>query len=194
MTMKTGFPILLPHPSYGRQIELAPNSRQFAIISTNQSLTKRAKYQRSLLKHFTNRWRKEYLLSLRETGRAIHSKSEDSIKVGDIVVLKNDSSPRVFWKLARVMELIRSKDNEIRAAKIRVVNSEGKKVTDLRRPVQHLVPLEVRTGPTLPTQTLQTLIRHLHLYISPSENEDSTQKRPRRTAAVIGELLRRDTS
>ena len=72
-------------------------------------------------------------MSLRETGRAIHSKSEDSIKVGDIVVLKNDSSPRVFWKLARVMELIRSKDNEIRAAKIRVVNSEGKKVTDLRR-------------------------------------------------------------
>jgi hypothetical protein len=187
------YPLTPSQLIYGRQIELAPNARQFAIISTNQSLTKRAKYQMSLLKHFTNCWRKEYLLSLRETGRAIHSKSEDSIKVGDIVVLKNDSSPRVFWKLARVMELIRSKDNEIRAAKIRVVNSEGKKVTDLRRPVQHLVPLEVRTGPdstnTDPPDADQTSPP-----ISPSENEDSTQKRSRRTAAVIGELLRRDTS
>ena len=103
---------------YGRQIELTPNARQFAIISTNQSLTKKAKYQRTLLKQFTNRWRKEYLLSIRETGRAVHSKPKESIEVGDVVVLKNDSSPRAFWKLTRVTELIRRKDNEVRAAKI----------------------------------------------------------------------------
>ena len=56
------YPLTPSQLIYGRQIELAPNARQFAIISTNQSLTKRAKYQMSLLKHFTNCWRKEYLI------------------------------------------------------------------------------------------------------------------------------------
>ena len=53
------------------------------------------------------------MLSLRETGRVVHSKPKESIEVGDILVLENDLSPRAFWKLARVMELIRSKDNEV---------------------------------------------------------------------------------
>ena len=102
---------------YGRQIELTPNARQFAIISRNQSLTKKAKYERTLLQQFTNRWRKEYLLSPRETGRAVYRKPKESIEVEDIAVLKNDSSPRAFWILGRVTELIRSKDNEVRAVK-----------------------------------------------------------------------------
>ena len=37
------------------------------------------------------------------------------INVGDIVVLKNDTSKRVFWKLAKVEELLLSKDGKIRA-------------------------------------------------------------------------------
>ena len=106
------YPLTPSQLIYGRQIELTPNHRQFAIISSNQSLTKKAKDQRTLLKQFTNRWRKEYLLSIRETGRAVQSKSKESIEVGD-VVLKNYSSPRAFWKLASVTELIRSKDNEV---------------------------------------------------------------------------------
>ena len=71
------YPLTPSQLIYGRQIDLTPNTRQFAIISTNQSLTKKAKYHRALLKQFTHRWRKEYLLSLRETGRAIHSNSKD---------------------------------------------------------------------------------------------------------------------
>ena len=105
--------------------------------------------------------------------------------------------------MALITELIRSGDGEIRAAKIRVVNSAGKKVTELRRPVQHLVPLEVPTGPkstnTDPPNADQTVhdvndIPPLLPSVEPSVSEDSARRRPKRTAAVVGELLRRDVS
>ena len=51
---------------YGRKIAVTPNQRQFQVVSTNQSLTKKAKHQKLLLNHFTKRWRNEYLLSLRK--------------------------------------------------------------------------------------------------------------------------------
>ena len=44
--------------------------------------------------------------------------------MGDIVLLKNDSSTRVFWKLARVEELISGADGKIRAAIVKGGNSE----------------------------------------------------------------------
>lgn len=46
------------------------------------------------------------------------------IPVGGIVLLKNDSSTGVFWKLAKVEELIPGADEKIRAAIVRVGNSE----------------------------------------------------------------------
>ena len=50
---------------YGRQIATMPNHRHCNVISTFQSLTKRARYLFRLLEGFTKQWRKEYLLGLR---------------------------------------------------------------------------------------------------------------------------------
>ena len=85
---------------YGRTIATTPNDKQFEIISMSRVLTQR------LLNQFTNQWRTEYLLSLRESSRVSRG-SDNVIGVGDIVILKNDKS-RAFWKLARVEELIKS--------------------------------------------------------------------------------------
>ena len=139
------YPLTPSQLIYGRQISLTPNDRQFDIVSTNSSLTKKAKSQRRLLEQFTNRWRTEYLLSLRETARVLHGHDKDTVSVGDVVVLKKESTPRMFWKLARVTELIKSKDNVIRAAKVIVVNSGKGRTIELRQPIQYLVPLRVRT-------------------------------------------------
>ena len=51
---------------YGRRISQAVNERHAEVISTNQSLTQRAKYHFQILKQFNCQWSKEYLLSLRE--------------------------------------------------------------------------------------------------------------------------------
>ena len=95
--------------------------------------------------------------------------------MGDIVLLKNDSSTRVFWKLARVEELISGADGKIRAAIVKGGNSERRSAY-LRRVVQHLIPIEVRSN-------VDNEVRQ------PAENQVSNLAvRPRRTAAVVGEV------
>ncbi|CAB3977862.1 Hypothetical predicted protein [Paramuricea clavata] len=130
---------------YGRRTTTTPNDSQFEIVSTNESLTRRARHHKTLLKEFTKQWRREYLLSIREAARSSNNGTRDVIVEGDIVILKNESTKRLFWKIAMVEELIRSIDGVVRSAKIRVLNSETRKPIIIRRPIQHLIPLEIRS-------------------------------------------------
>ena len=93
----------------------------------------------------------------------------------------------MFRKLARVKELIESKGGVIRAAKICVLNSGKGRVTELRRPIQHLVPLEL----TLSTDTVVAVPQASE---DEHDEESETRQRPRRPAAVIGELIRKRMS
>ena len=132
---------------YGRRITESPNSQHYETISTYNSLTKRFKHHRHLLSQFTRRWRNEYLTSLREqfakgsSGRDVNAK----FKVGDIVILKNDSVARAFWKLAKVEELLPGRDGTVRAAIVTVPRGASSNSNQrLRRPIQHLIPTEVQ--------------------------------------------------
>ena len=58
------------------------------------------------------------------------------------MLLKDDKSARSLWKLAKIKELIPSSDNEITAAKVRVVNSDEGQSGLLRRPLQQLISLK----------------------------------------------------
>jgi len=100
-------------------------------------LKKAAKVQSLLLNHFTTRWKREYLTSLRE----FHQKSgnnRQTIKVGDVVLVHNEG-PRLDWRLAVVEKLIVGGDGLIRAANIRT--STGR----TNRPIVKLYPLEVNS-------------------------------------------------
>ena len=133
------------HLIYGRRIADKPNDGHFDITSTNATLTKRHKLQRYLLTQFTNQWRKDYLVGLRETHCANSTRNSSSkITVGDVVVLKDDSVKRAFWKLVVVKELIPGRDGEIRAAWVRVA-SDGSQPHMLKQSTQHLYPVEVRS-------------------------------------------------
>ena len=126
---------------YGHRLAITPSSRQFEIDNTSQSLTRRARYQYQLLKNFIRQWQRDYLLSLRERAINHGSQKNSMIKEGDIVVLKEDCTARCLWKLAKIVELITGRDGRTRAAKVQLLSKD--KVTTIRRPVQHLVPLEV---------------------------------------------------
>ena len=67
------------------------------------------------------------------------------IAVGDMVILRNDNTRRMFWKLAKGEELLPSSDDVVRSARVRV-NGEGGEPITLRRPIQHLIPLEVKAN------------------------------------------------
>ena len=100
-----------------------------------------------MLSQFTRRWRNEYLTSLREqfakgpSGRDVNAK----FKVGDVVILKNDSDARAFWKLAKVEELLPGRDGTVRAAIVTVPRGASSNFNQrLRRPIQHLIPTKVQ--------------------------------------------------
>ena len=76
------------HLLYGHRL---PSATHFEIMSTNKALTRRAKNQRFLLNQFANCWKKDYLLSLRGS-RVNKLKGQSScVKVGDVVILKDDN-------------------------------------------------------------------------------------------------------
>jgi hypothetical protein len=139
------------------------------------------------------------LLSIREAASSSNNGTRDVIAEGDIVILKNESTKRLFWKIAKVEELIRSIDGVVTSAKIRVLNSETRKPI-IRRPIQHLIPLEIRSKfgnedkelvdvneKSSGTQDLST---------EPLDSDVKTavvekKNRPKRKAAVQGELVRK---
>ena len=132
---------------YGRQIANTPNQRHSNVTSTYQTLTRRVKYHYRLLQNFTRQWRREYLLGLRENtrGQSTSERNTEIIQQNEVVIMRDDSTARCHWKLARIVELLKGKDGRVRAAKICVLTApDHRRTTILQRPIQHLIPLEVR--------------------------------------------------
>ena len=139
-----------------------------------------------MLDQFTRRWKTDYLLSLREN-RAVDRTESEPIKVDDVVLLKDDNTPRIFWKLAVVQELIKGKDGHVRSAKVKVLNNSGKPVL-LTRSISHLIPLEVHsTLNSTSCKKKQSVVSDVE-----KRETDNSGGRPRRTTATTGELLRRE--
>ena len=100
--------VLTPsHLLYGRRMASSPCSGHYEIVSTNDSLTRRSRNQKHVLNQIISCWRKDYLLSLREVRGIKRAGPGCTIKVGDIVILKDESVKRLFWKLARVIQLLK---------------------------------------------------------------------------------------
>ena len=189
------YPLTPAHFLYGRRLVTSPSATHFEIISTNRSLTRRAKNQRYLLSQFVNRWKKDYLLNLREF-RVVKLKGQGCcVKVGDIVLLKDENVRRVFWKLAKIVELLRGKDNIARAALINVAVDNGPPKI-LKRSIKQLIPIEVSSSEGRESDASSDLSEDPTGDIGDMSVDTADQSthpvRPRRTAAVLGEAARRN--
>ena len=91
--------------------------------------------QTHILERFWNKWRHEYLTSLREFHRTTGT-NEKSIKKGD-VVLVHDKDPRSSWKLAVIEDVIRGGDGLVQAVHIRTSTGYT------NRPVTKVYPPEI---------------------------------------------------
>ena len=97
-----------------------------------------------LLSRFWKRFTNEYLNELREHHKANSRTGTVEIAVGDVVVVKNENLPRSRWSLlGRVTELIKSGDNEIRGAIVKVSTHARGRSSTLKRPIQHLYPVKL---------------------------------------------------
>ena len=92
-----------------------------------------------LANQFWRRWRLEYI-PLLQTRAGPVTRSRDNVKVGDVVLVVDDSVPRGTWPLGLVEDVRTSDDAKVRAAKVRC------RGTTFWRPVTKLVKItEVRS-------------------------------------------------
>ncbi len=139
-----------------------------------------------MLDQFTRIWKEEYLLSLRERTSKNRTNVKPDIEVGDVILLKSDKTRRGFWTLARVEELLPGGDGEIRVGRVKVLSNDNKSII-LRRSITHLIPLEIRAN----KKDSNTAEVHVEESRERSIVADEV-RRPRRTVAVIGDILRKD--
>ncbi|XP_063415855.1 uncharacterized protein LOC134697506 [Mytilus trossulus] len=134
-------PLTPAHLLYGRRVTTLPYPRTemdninetYALNASD--ISKRAQRLSTLIEHFWNRWRFEYLTSLRK----FHKKTGDNkinIKVGDVVQV-HDDKPRIKWKTAVVEEVVTGNDGLVRSAIIRTNSGQTS------RPIVKLYPLEI---------------------------------------------------
>ena len=93
---------------------------------------------------FWSRWHRDYLNSLQQ--RTKWTENCRPIKVGDLVIVKDDNTKPIRWPTARVVKVHPGADNIVRVATIRMVASEkdiGSKVKEFKRPVVKLCLLPV---------------------------------------------------
>ena len=118
-----------------------PEDEEFG--SGPELLTKRARHLNRTLDRFWSRWRKEYLVELREAHRQHNGHADQhKIAVDDVVIVHSKDDPRGFWKLGRVKQLTIGRDDKVRGAVVKV-SGKGRQATSLHRPIQLLYPLEV---------------------------------------------------
>ena len=190
------------HLLYGRKVNISNTVNYETVTEINPS--RRLKYMETVILHFWNRWRTEYLTSLREYQSSQNARKLSRIpELNHIVIIKDDKLPRHQWLLGRIIELIKGKDNEIRAVKLLV----GKTRSVIDRPINLIYPIDYGIDSsdetrrkTLDrfetysnrTETNETTSRH-GKNVSVNRNETSSQvsNRPKRNAAVIGELKRK---
>ena len=156
-------------------------------------LDRRTRHLNLTLNRFWGRWRKEYLLELREAHCYHHGNANPSkVSVDDVVLIHSSEQPRTFWRLGRVKELLVGKDGEVRGAVLRV--SGGRKPTVLQRPIQLLYPLEIPPShPKRPEHTVETNAESQTVSRGPIEEPrlldkfdgPTTPQRPRRAAATM---------
>eukprot|EP00794_Sanderia_malayensis_P018487 gene18486-biopygen15576 len=120
---------------------LTPNAIQFGLPNTipeeevddidDRDMRKRARYLRRCKDVYWTRWMGDYSRGLQEKHNLKHKTKSSVIKIGDVVIIKNDEGNRGKWNL----ELMEGKDKVGRGAKVRATKSLSE------RAIQHLCPL-----------------------------------------------------
>ena len=108
-------PLTSSHLVIGRRILSMPSKNySIDVPHTQQALSRRAKFLQSILDHFWNRWRAEYLTQVREQHRCSKRVSSlRKVQVGDVVCIHEKTTPRQLWRLGRVQRLLPGPDGEV---------------------------------------------------------------------------------
>ena len=126
-------PLTPAHLLIGKRLTQLPTST--TIVNDMENINE---YRQRILKLFIDRWRHEYLAELQDYHISQQKSKGVDIepKIGEIVIMK-ENSPRSTWKLAKVENIYRGRDDKVRSVEIKKPNGNL-----ARRPPQLLIPLE----------------------------------------------------
>lgn len=120
-----GQPLILPPP--------------FEYTNESNTVGKGAWDERvQMREHFWRRWVNEYLTTLQE--RKKWRKEREGVKVGQLVLIRDETLQPAFWKLARISELLPGSDGLTRNVMVRTAKGSFK------RPIQKLCILPVESA------------------------------------------------
>ena len=101
----------------------------------DQYLRKRWRFVQYLANQFWFKWRKEYLTLLQERQKC--HKVRCNLKIGDIVLVRDDDIPRAQWPLARITQTFPSDDGLVRSVELTTASCKS----PFKRPIQKLILL-----------------------------------------------------
>lgn len=127
------------HPSNMKPSSL--DSEKKTLIEDKNDVKQWMEKNNRIIRRVWEDWSSNYIEELRINQKRVENGKSYSKKiplVGDLVLCVESNTKRNKWPLARVEQLIKSEDGNIRTVIIR--NSEN---TTLRKSVNHLIPLEL---------------------------------------------------
>ncbi|XP_065062391.1 uncharacterized protein LOC135689168 [Rhopilema esculentum] len=173
-------PLTPSHLVIGRRLLSLPERYFEEDIDYNETADvarKREQHVARVFQHYWRRWKKEYLIDLREYHK-VPNKTRDrpNINIGDVVTVQDENiRNRIEWKLGRVADLIIGRDDVTRGARIQLANGNF-----IERPIQKLFPLELSSEPKEACATNEKTTR----------SEDKQEKTKRKAAVIAQESIR----
>ena len=96
----------------------------------------------------------------------------------DIVTVQEEGVKKGFWKIGKIVKLIKGYDDIVRGAEVRIC-SKGRKPITVKRPVQKLFPMEIQDRQVKCEVKEELDIKNIERSL------------PKRDAKVMGELKRK---
>lgn len=154
-----------------------PTDVDFLIDRDN--LIERIQERILIKKKFIDRWKNEYLLSLRQYHKENVGHWENLIRIGDVVLI-HSSTPRLSWSLGRVIELLPGEDGISRVARLKTATGETTRDITLLYPLEtSLHPPDLKSPLSSPEKGLEPEVSATLSPVSTS----TTVGRPKRAAA-----------
>lgn len=97
---------------------------------------RRWRFVQFLMQNFWQRWHNEYLPQLQTRGK--WTSGSEPLKVNDVVIVKEDNTPPMKWKLARIVQVHPGKDGKTRVVTVHMANG-----LETQRPVAKLCRLPI---------------------------------------------------
>ena len=133
------------HLIHGRTLVNHTRIVEPMIDFTVDDCRKRILHVRKLMHDFWSRFSDNYINELRQFhsySKAKASSQGEDLVVGDVVLIKEDNIHKNDWKLGKITQLVRGKDNRVRGVELKTISRTGQATTCVR-PLQKIIPFEI---------------------------------------------------